>query len=164
MSYELRTLDPTKDEAMFQTAYEWIMAQPDWFQYLEGVVATVNNCYSYTDYLIAAKRPKEVNIGLFRNFTLVALFTVQKEDHNSVQVHVGAEKDVDQLALVAGAIRLREWLFANGAREVFGWLASVNRPMKRFAEEAGFSYCGVRVYKGSLNDHPICWLRYQAVK
>jgi hypothetical protein len=161
--YELRTLDPTKDEALFQEAYSWIMAQPDWFQYLEGVVATVNNCYSYTDYLKAAMKETEVNIGLF-NGRLRAVYTIQDQKDGSFQVHVGAEQDVDQMALVAGAIRLREWLFAHGAREVFGWLASVNRPMKKFAEEAGFHYCGLSVFKGSLNDRPIRWLRFSAAR
>jgi hypothetical protein len=163
MNYVLRTLDPAKDEAMFKLAYDWIFTRPDWFQYMDGVASIVSDTYSFDNYLKAAKKPTEVNVGLF-NGKLRAVYTIQDQKNGSFQVHVGAEQGVDQLALVAGAICLKEWLFANGAREVFGWLASVNRPMAGFAAEAGFSYCGVSVFKGSLNDRPIRWLRYQAVR
>lgn len=116
MSYELRTLDPEKDEEAFKIAYQWIMDSPDWFQYLEGVIATVNNCYSFTDYLKASLNPAEVNIGLF-NGRLQAVYTIQDQKDGSFQVHIGAEKDVDRLALVEGASRLRRWLFENRDRK-----------------------------------------------
>ena len=159
--YEVRALDPVTDEPLFKEAYEWILAAPDWFQYLEGVVATINGCYSWHDYLKAAAAPTEYNIGLF-NGKLRAVYTIQDQKDRSFQVHIGAEKGVDETALVNGAIQLKDWLFEHGAVEVFGYLASVNRPMRRFAERAGFSYCGLSVFKGSLNDKPVRWLRYSA--
>lgn len=163
MQYELRTLDPERDEEMFKLAYDWIFTRPDWFQYMDGVGSVVSNTYSLENYLSAAKEPTEYNVGLF-NGKLRALFTIQDMKDSSFQIHVNAEKGVDQVALIAGAIRLREWMFANGAHELFGFIASINRPMKKFAEQAGFAYCGVSVFRGSLNDRPIRWLRYQAVK
>jgi hypothetical protein len=162
MTFELRALDPAQDEEMFKASYDWILKSPAWFQYLEGIVATVNNCYSFDDYLKSAMRPNEVNIGLF-NSSLQAVYTIQDQGDGSFQVHVGAAPNVDRLALIAGASQLREWLLTRGARDVYGWIASINRPMKKFAEQAGFTYCGVSVFKGSLNDKPIRWLRMQAV-
>lgn len=162
MTYELRTLDPERDEEMLKTAYDWIFTRPDWFQLMDGVASVVSNTYSFDSYLKSAKEPTEYNVGLF-NGKLRAMFTIQDQKDGSLQIHVNAEKDIDQIALVAGANRLREWMFANGARELFGWIASINRPMKRFAKQAGFSYCGVSIFRGSLNDKPIRWLRYMAV-
>jgi hypothetical protein len=163
MSYTLRTLDPAKDENLFKEAYDWILSAPDWVQHIEGVVANINNCYSYEDYLKAAMKPTEFNIGLF-NGKLRAVYTIQDQNAGSFQVHVGAERGVDPLALIAGASQLREWLFAHGARDVYGWVASVNRPFRKIVKDAGFAYCGMSVFKGSLNDRPIRWLRFQAVK
>lgn len=161
--YILRTLDPAKDEALFQEAYSWIFTRPDWYQYMDGVASVIGNTYSFENYLKEAKEPTEYNVGLF-NGKLRAVFTIQDQKDGSCQVHVNAENGVDQLALVAGAVRLREWLFANGVVEIFGWLASINRPMKTFAEQAGFKYCGVSVFRGSLNDKPIRWLRFAAMR
>lgn len=162
MTYSLRTLDPVKDEELFKTMYEWLFQNPEWFQYLDGVSSVVSGTYSFEDYLKAAMKPTEYNVGLF-NGKLQAVYVIQDQGDGSIQVHVNAERGADHDALVAGAVRLKDWLFEHGTREVFGWLASVNRPMRKFAEQAGFSYCGVRVYRGSLNDKPIAWLRYQAV-
>lgn len=162
--HELRTLDPMTDEKDFQTAYDWIFEKPDWFQYLDGVMAVVGNVYSFHNYLSQAKEPTEYNVGLFDG-KMTALFTIQDRKDGSFQVHINAPRGVDQQALIAGALQLRDWLFANGAREVYGYLASINRPMKRFAEEAGFHYCGVRIYKGTLNGRtPIAWLRYTTIR
>ncbi len=161
MTYDLQALDPEKDEEMFKQAYNWILSAPDWVQHLEGVVASINNCYSYQDYIEAAMKPTEYNIGLF-NGKLQAIYTIQDQGDRSFQTHVGAIRGVDHFALVAGASRLREWLFEHGAVEVYGWVASINRPFRRIVEQAGFYYCGVSVFKGSLNDSPIRWMRFQA--
>lgn len=163
MEYELRTIDPDQDEEAFRAAYQWVLEKPDWYQYMDGVASQVNNTYSFENFMKAARNPKEVNLGLF-NGRLQAVYTIHDQGDGSFQVHLSADKDVDHLAFLEGARRLREWLFANGARSVFGWLASVNRPMRKFAEEAGFAYCGVSVFKGSLSDRPIQWMRFQAVK
>lgn len=163
MNYELRALDPTKDESLFQEAYNWLFVNPEWFQYLDGVAANVNNCYSFEDYLKAAMKPTEYNVGLF-NGKLRAVYVIQDQGDRSFQVHVNTQRGIDQQMLVTGALQLKDWLFTHGAREVFGYVASINRPMRRFAKAAGFSYCGLSVFKGSLNDKPVRWMRFQAVK
>lgn len=166
MQYEIRSLDPVKDEAMFKQAYEWIFAKPHWLQYTDGVMSIAGNVYSFDNYLKQAKEPTEYNVGVFDGSgNLTALFTIQDRKDGSFQVHVNADRGVDRQALIAGATRLRDWLLANGAREIFGLIADVNRPLRRFAEEAGFTYCGVRIYKGSLNGRrPIAWLRYATAR
>lgn len=161
--FELRALDPEGDEVLFRLAYGWLFGRPDWFQYTDGVASVVSNTYSFDNYIQAAKEPTEYNVGMI-NGKLQALFTIQDQKDGSFQVHVNADRGVDHLALIAGAIQLRQWLFEHGAKEVFGWLPSINRPMKKFAEQAGFTYCGVSIFRGSLNDRPIRWLRYQAVR
>ena len=160
-SFQLRTLDPEKDEELFKQGYGWLLQKPAWFQYLDGVAGEITGTFSLEKYLNSTKDPNEYNVGLF-NGRLQAIYTIQDQKDGSMQVHVNTCEGVDQLALVEGAVHLRKWLFDHGATSVFGWLASVNRPFRRFAERAGFFYCGVRVYRGSLNDKPVAWLRYEA--
>jgi RimJ/RimL family protein N-acetyltransferase len=163
MNYELRTLDPARDEKLFKQSYEWLFVKPEWFQYVDGVASVVSNTYSFENYLASAMKATEYNVGLF-NGKLQAVYVIQDQGDGSMQVHVNAERGANRDALVAGADCLKRWLFEHGATEIFGWLASINRPMRRFAEQAGFRYCGVSVFKGGLNDRPIRWLRFQAVK
>lgn len=163
MTYTLRTLDPSKDEGLFRESYEWLFVKPEWFQHVDGVASVVDNTYSFENYLAAAMKDTEYNVGLF-NGKLQAVFVIQDQGDGSMQVHVSAERGANQPALVAGASQLKDWLFAHGATEIFGWLASVNRPMRKFAEKAGFHYCGVSVFKGSLKDRPIQWMRFSAAR
>ena len=85
MDYELRTLDPEKDEQMFKQAYEWIFTRPDWFQYMDGVASIVSDTYSFDSYLKAAKDPEQYSVGLF-NGKLRALFTIQDRKDGSFEV------------------------------------------------------------------------------
>jgi hypothetical protein len=160
---ELRTLDPKADEQLFREAYDWIFEAPPWLRQAENIVAGINGCDSWEGYLKAAFSPKEFNIGLFHGIML-ALFTIQREDNASFQVHVNAKPHAPAGEMIAASIQLRNALFAQGATEIFGFIAERNRPLRRFAEMAGFKFSGVSIFKGSMRDRPIRWMRYTVLR
>lgn len=160
---ELRALNPDTDQDLFREAYDWIFEAPKWLRQAENIVAGINGCDSWEGYLKAAYSPQECNVGLFSGIML-ALFTIQSEGDGCFQVHVNAKPHADTLMLMAAAMQLKEWLFDHGAREVFGFIAERNRPLRRFAERAGFKFSGVSIFKGSMRDRPIRWMRYTALR
>jgi len=160
---ELRALDPRSDAHLFRQAYDWIFEAPEWLRQAENIVAGINGCDSWEGYLKAALDPKEVNIGLFGQ-SMVALFTIQNEGEGCFQVHVNAKPNAPAGEMVAAAIQLRDTLFAQGASEIFGFIAERNRPLRRFAELAGFKFSGVSIFKGSMRDRPIRWMRYTVLR
>lgn len=160
---ELRALDPERDQQLFREAYDWIFEAPLWLRQAENIVAGINGCDSWEGYLKAAYSPKEVNIGLFHGIML-ALFTIQNEGDGCFQVHVNAKPGSPAGEMIAASIQLRDTLFAQGATEIFGFIAERNRPLRRFAELAGFKFSGVSIFKGSMRDRPIRWLRYCVIR
>lgn len=160
---ELRTLNPDLDAHLFREAYDWIYEAPKWLRQSENIVAGINGCDSWEAYLKAAHRAKEANVGLFSGIML-ALFTIQDEGYGAFQVHVNAKPHADTLAMMAAAMQLKKLLFDTGAREVYGYIAERNRPLRRFAEQAGFYNTGVSIFKGSMRDRPVRWLRYSALR
>jgi hypothetical protein len=156
---ELRALDPDRDQQLFREAYDWIFEAPPWLRQAENIVAGINGCDSSEGYLKAAQDPKEVNIGLFGT-EMQALFTIQNEGDGCFQVHVNAKPNAPAGEMIAAAIQLRDTLFSQGAIEIFGFIAERNRPLRRFAEFAGFKFSGVSIFKGSMRDRPIRWMRY----
>lgn len=158
---ELRALNPEVDQALLRAAYDWIFEAPPWLRQAENIVAGINGCDSWEGYLKAALSPKETNIGLF-NETMLALFTIQAEGEGCFQVHVNAKPDAPVTEMIAAAIQLRDLLFRQGAMEVYGFVAERNRPLRRFAELVGFRFSGVSIFKGSMRDRPIRWMRYYA--
>lgn len=163
---ELRALDPDTDQHLFREAYDWIFEAPKWLRQAENIVAGINGCDSWEGYLKAAYSPQECNVGLFSDFSgiMQALFTIQSEGDGCFQVHVNARPHAETSMLVAAAIQLKEWLFQAGAKEVFGYVAERNRPLKKFAEQVGFKFSGVSIFKGSMRDRPIRWMRYTALR
>ena len=173
---ELRGLDPDRDQQLFREAYDWIFVAPKWLRQAENIVAGINGCDSWEGYLKAAQDPKEVNIGLFGE-SMEALFTIQNEGDGCFQVHVNAKPHGRRIhrahlqgwtaptgEMIAAAIQLRDTLFAQGANEIFGFIAERNRPLRRFADLAGFNFSGVSIFKGSMRDRPVRWLRYCALR
>ncbi len=160
---ELRALDPDRDGQLFREAYDWIFEAPRWLRQAENIVAGINGCDSWEGYLKAAHDPKEVNIGLFAG-SMQALFTIQDEGCACFQVHINAKPHGPAGEMIAAAIQLRDTLFSQGAIEIFGFIAERNRPLRRFAEIAGFKFSGVSIFKGSMRDRPIRWMRYCALR
>lgn len=160
---ELRALDPDRDVDLFREAHNWIFEAPPWLRQAENIVAGINGCDTWEGYLKAAYSPKECNVGLFDGIML-ALFTIQSEGDGCFQVHVNAKPHADTLMLMAAAMQIKQWLFDRGANEVFGFVAERNRPLRRFAEQVGFKFSGVSIFKGSMRDRPIRWMRYAAFR
>lgn len=160
---ELRALDPDRDQDLFRQAYDWIFEAPPWLRQAENIVAGINGCDSWEGYLKAAYSPKECNVGLFDGIML-AMFTIQSEGDGCFQVHVNTKPGAPAGVVAAAAAQLRDNLFAQGATEIFGFIAERNRPLRRFAEVVGFKFSGVSIFKGTMRDRPIRWMRYTVLR
>lgn len=149
--YVLRALDYKLDREHFRTAYSWRTAKR-----LErgGVI-------SFDEF--ASAKPDEISWGLF-NEELLAVYLLQQRSATSFQVHFATKKGADKQVLIAGARKLRDVMFQNGALELFGYLlpehARPNHPLRQFATAVGFSYCGEMAHAGKMHDREVIMLKF----
>ena len=127
----IRALDPDVDWIHFRDAYNW-RTQKRLARMPEGVV-------SFEDF--SNPLPNEAALGMF-NGQLEALFLIQDRGMGLFEVHFTNRQGLEKDLLAAGALTVKNRLFEQGAREIYGWLrekhARPNHPIRRFAESIGF--------------------------
>lgn len=158
-----RRLDPDRDVERFRRAYGWDRDAPRWYSEMDAVFGD----YAFDEYVAKAREVTQVNIGLFEGEEMFAMITTNLvamtttpapsgvyDLHLAAARHAGAEK------IVRAFISIRRQMFEDlNALALYGWVASVNRPLMRLSRRLGFKPDGMLMLKGSVREGVIRWRR-----
>lgn len=162
-SVHFRRLDPEADVECFRLAYGWDRDAPRWYREMDSVFGD----YSLNEYVAKAREATQVNIGLFEGREIFAMITTNLvamttdptasgvyDLHLAAARHAGAEK------IVRAFESIRRQMFEDlNALALYGWVASVNRPLVRLSRRLGFKPDGLLMFKGSVRGRVIRWER-----
>jgi hypothetical protein len=117
----MRSLNPQTEQELFRQAYEWRQSPR-------------RHRISFEDF--AADSPSQITLGLF-NGELQAVYFFHQTGPTEFQAHFTSRRGADRSLVLAGAITLVKWFQENNL-EMVVYIDKRNKPLCRFAEEAGF--------------------------
>ena len=154
--YTIRALNPEKDRELFAEAYEW-RSHKRLSRDVEGII-------DFEDFVNLG--PDEVLMGLF-NGKLQAVYLIQDRGERRFEVHFTNRPGLARELLAAGALTIKNWLFENGASEIYGWIRerhfNPRHPVRQFAESIGFWPSG-DLHVGGRGGRTFWWRKFSAVR
>ncbi len=150
----IRALDEN-DVELIKTAYYWRDEYPYWFR--ESMAAL-----GEPEWEGWWEQTKEcLNYGIFEG-EMVGLISLVPMGQGRVTAHINVKRGTDPEKLAYGAFCVRDWLFKNGIKEIFAWVASVNGGMKKLCRLAGLDPDTVTMIKGTMRNKLVVWERFSA--
>lgn len=145
MRLELRGLNPDGDIDLFREAYAWRDKKNKRRMGFEE--------FARTD-------AQQARVGLF-NGEFIALYGVTEYAPAHYDMHFTSKRGAPRQYLVAGGIRITNWLIENGACEVSALIMARNRPLREFLEACGYSFVSETVFEEQ--DKMVRYLKYAAL-
>lgn len=147
----IRRLD-TNDRELLSAAYDWDLDAPLWYRQADAVFGEQEK----EDFLALLTDSTVALIGIFTP-ELIGVIVMKLITREHLEAHLLARRGADSLAIVLAGCQIRDDMFAQGAKEVFVWVASRNRHVRRICEQIGFRATGLEMLKGSYRNKVIVW-------
>lgn len=140
----LRGLNPIDEASLFREAYNW-----------RKVSRLQHGKLSFETF----SDPSQVTVmGLF-NGEFLAVYVIGESSPGCFDMHFTSKRGAPRKYLVAGGIKITNWLIENGALEVSAVITKRNRALRQFLEDCGYSL----EEELTFGDSPHAWLRFVAV-
>lgn len=149
----LQQVNP-EDVGTITTALSWIDSAPRWFRDCDAVWGRD------TPATYAAKLAQQVDWGVFVDESLHSIISLTLAGKGVYNVHLMAQRRADPEPLIIAGRSMRQQLFIFGAREIWCWLAQMNRGVQKIAQAIGFVKDGVQMFKGQTHGRVILWERF----
>ncbi len=127
--WQLRLLDPVSDLDLYHEAFSW--RQPKRHLSLPRI--------DWDDF--TANNPTNLTIGLF-NGELQALYFFQEYYPRHFEAHFTTRKGVPRETVLQGGKEVLDLILSNGGEQVDALILPVNRPLRRFVTQLGFTQVG----------------------
>jgi len=138
------------DIDLLTEAYKWQFDTPKWFQETMSVWPE-----SKDEYLENSKQ--EVHYGIFDGDELISSLRCVEAAPYVMEMHWAMKRKVDFNLIFSDAQVIRDHLFANDVKMLYGYIASRNQSLIKFAKNLGFYDTGSRRYKGLSKNKVIEW-------
>lgn len=144
----------TADASLISEALSWIDHAPRWFRDCDAVWGHE----TAEDYL--KKMGQQADWAVMEDNQLHSVISLTVAGKGIYNVHLMTRRNADITPLVIAGQSIRQQLFAKGIREIWCWLAVMNRGAQRAAELIGFIRDGVQMFKGQTHGKVILWERF----
>lgn len=149
----IRALDPISDRELLATAYGWARNTPRWFREMDAVFGKDD----FEAYLKASQNGG-CDIGIF-DPELVCVIILSEQPSKRYECHLMAPRTANAIAIIEGAIRIKDELFRRGANDICAWVASKNYPLLRMVEAMGLYWDDTEMLRGVYHEKVIMWQR-----
>lgn len=158
-----RRLDPEADVECFRLAYGWDRDAPRWYREMDSVFGD----YTFDEYVAKAREATQINVGLFEGTEMFAMITTNlvaattdPVQYGVYDLHLAAARHAGAEKIVGAFASIRRQMFEDlNALALYGWVASVNRPLVSLSRRLGFVPDGLLMFKGMVRGKVIRWER-----
>lgn len=146
------------DEALIRGAYGWREAFPRWFQVMLSEGGPGNE---WDEYWAISQRC--IEFGVFDDTEMFGLISLEPQGPSRMAAHISAKRGSNAEALAYAAFVVRDWLFKQGIKEIFAWVAARHPSLKKLCVLSGLKPDTLTMIKGVDRGRLIHWERYSAV-
>lgn len=141
----IRLLDHEKDMPVLEEAWNWRNSAPQWFRDSLDIFKE-----SWEEFLVAV--PDELHYGIFVDEKPTAVVRLIEAYPAVYNIHLSAKRKTDFNIILDYGLRLRNFLFENEVKGMYGWIVKENRGVCHLYEQLGFTDTGIRCYKGMIGN------------
>lgn len=151
----LQRLDPVKDESLYREACAWDATYPSWYQDCKSFFGLddFERLYLHMFDEVA------VAVAVFDKGEYTALLDLQHRGGGMLEVQVYAKRHTSLTALIQACCSLKTLLDC-GVKELYAFIATINKPMIKVCEMAGMKRDGVRILQ-AIPSRVIQWERFR---
>ncbi len=154
----IRKLDQDTDENLIRMAFFWRDDAPRWFREMRANSGPGETWEEWE----AMKRDTFLEFGVFDDNEMYGLISLSPEGAGRFSAHISAKRGASGEELAFAAFAVRDWMFKHGAKEIYAWVMSRHRSLKRLCLLCGMRPDTVTMIKGQMRNKLILWERYSA--
>lgn len=149
-------LNPQKDKSHFETVWKWQFEKSAWWQKMYAVWEK-----DFDGFFQKASRLNELSFGIFDREKLIGFFTLEELSRGVFNVHVETDRTkISYEKLFEAVFILRRHISEKGGAKIVTCIASINKPLKRFALNVGFVKTNGKVLRGNFKNKILEWEEY----
>jgi hypothetical protein len=153
----IRRLSPDEDRELIVEALNWVRREPRWSRDADSTWGEISD----EGYLEMMKKDAQVDIGIFEDDELRAMLTVAMVKKGVFNTHLLVKRGTKPETIAEGALAVKLLLIRDmGAKEIWAWLASVNRGAQRVVKAIGMSRNGISILKGHSHGRVLEWQQW----